>query len=167
MVAVVCTFPADAGGTCPRPATTRPTFSGTLGARDDFAGWIDATPTDGYLTSIPSPTGDAWKDALAVLFTLPVFTGQLFAGLPDGVVTALDGPAPIAPAVEELAHDTADYKGIAAVGLFRNAGVFTVRLSLTDVGGAKLRAALSRRSPHPTATPIGSAAGSPATSPTR
>lgn len=124
---------------------TRPTLVITFAEAGRWDGSLDLTPTPRPIET-PRSTGDAWRDAVVAVFTMPGFLAQPFVGLPDRLAANLDGPGPVAPAVLDLARDLVEYRGIAAIGTVRNTGVLACRLTTTDAGRAKLSAALARRS---------------------
>lgn len=117
----------------------------TLGATWDQHGTLKLLPSpDGRVQPrvLPRPSGDSLKDIIATSFSLPVLIAQPFDAVPDRLTSALWGPRPAPPALVELASDLVDYKGTFAAGTLRSGGIFTCRMTLTDAGRAKLRAAL-------------------------
>ncbi len=96
-------------------------------------------------------------DPFANLFLVPEFVARPLEVMPDRLAAALTGTDPVPPAVTELARDLVDCPAVAVAGGFRGLGLFACRMSLTDAGRAKLRAALAR---HDSATRPAVAAGS-------
>ena len=138
----------------PTRTTTRPTATAPssatveIGPAGPFGGDLPLIGDADHPTRFPDV-----HDLGGVAFGLPLFMEGPFDVLPDRLATALAGPAPVAPALVDLARELADTPAVTVVGTLRDTGIFAGQMSVSAAGRAKLRAALDRRPGVPTTKP--------------
>ena len=133
------------------PLPTRTAAVITLASAGGPGGAIDLIRSGDKHVRLPEPDGQ-----FSYALMLPLFIVQPFDVLPDRLAAAVADPK-AAPALVELARDLVDCPAVGVAGSLRGAGLFTARLSLTEAGRIKLRAALARRA-HASSQPSAAAA---------